>query len=117
MAEQIKKEFPAELNKFNWGAFFLTWIWGIGNKSYIALWALLAGIVSAIPVIGIAAIGFNIWLGIKGNEYAWQNKEWESIEQFNETQKKWTIAGGIVWAVFFVLGLLAGMMAGAAGIH
>lgn len=21
-----------ELKRFNWGAFFLTWIWGIGNK-------------------------------------------------------------------------------------
>ncbi|MCR5261273.1 MAG: hypothetical protein K6C94_05490 [Candidatus Gastranaerophilales bacterium] len=115
MAENIQKVLPEELKKFNWGAFFLTWIWGLGNKSYIALWALLSGIVSAIPVIGFAAIGFNIWLGLKGNEYAWHNKDWESVEQFNETQKKWVIAGAIVWVVLFVLGMLAGMMAGVAG--
>lgn len=117
MSENVTKEFPQELQKFNWGAFFLTWIWGIGNKSYIALWALLSCIVSAIPLIGVLAIGFNIWLGIKGNEYAWQNKNWESVEQFNNVQKKWVIAGGIVWAFFFILGILAGIMAGAAGLH
>ena len=30
---------PPELTGWNWGAFFLTWIWGIGNSTFIALLA------------------------------------------------------------------------------
>ena len=28
---------PPELKGWNWGAFLLNWIWGIGNSTYIAL--------------------------------------------------------------------------------
>jgi hypothetical protein len=28
---------PAEIDRWNWGAFLLNWIWGIGNDTYIAL--------------------------------------------------------------------------------
>jgi len=28
---------PAEIDRWNWGAFLLNWIWGIGNKTFIAL--------------------------------------------------------------------------------
>jgi len=24
-------DMPAEIRRWNWGAFFLTWIWGVGN--------------------------------------------------------------------------------------
>ena len=30
-------EIPRELDRWNWGAFFLNWIWGLGNSTYIAL--------------------------------------------------------------------------------
>ena len=36
--------------KFNLGAFLLTWLWGIGNKTYITLLIL---IVALIPRCGI----------------------------------------------------------------
>ena len=32
---------PAAAKKWNWGAFFMTWIWGLGNKTYIALLGLI----------------------------------------------------------------------------
>lgn len=77
--------------KFNWGAFLLNWIWGLGNRTYITLILFLLGF---IPFLGIVAIfGCQIWFGIKGNEWAWQNKRWNSIEHFHEVQKKWAIAG------------------------
>ncbi len=82
---------PEEIKKWNWGAFFLSWIWGIGNKTYIALLCL-------IPYVGFVMA---IVLGVKGNEWAWRNKQWESIEQFQRVQKKWAI-----WAVVFVLGVI-----------
>jgi hypothetical protein len=28
---------PPEIRRWNWGAFLLNWIWGIGNDTYIAL--------------------------------------------------------------------------------
>ena len=31
------KTIPAEIDRWNWGAFLLNWIWGIGNNTYIAL--------------------------------------------------------------------------------
>ena len=54
-------------------------------------------IAALIPFIGIiACLGLQIWFGIKGNEWAWQNKKFESVEQFHSNQKKWAIAGIIV---------------------
>jgi uncharacterized membrane protein YdfJ with MMPL/SSD domain len=28
-------------------------------------------------------------LGARGNEWAWQNKRWDSIEHFKKTQRTW----------------------------
>jgi hypothetical protein len=72
---------PPELQGWNWGAFLLTWIWGIGNKVWLALLALIP-----IPIAGLAVA---IVLGVKGNEWAWQSKKWDSIEQFRRTQRTW----------------------------
>ena len=83
--------------KFNWGAFLLSWIWGLGNKTYITLLIFLVGF---IPFIGIVLIfGMQIWFGIKGNTWAWQNKRFQSVEHFHENQKKWAIAGVIVGVI------------------
>ena len=91
-------------NRFNWGAFLLSWIWGIGNNSYIAF---LTFVLYFIPVIGcFLSFLFCIVLGIKGNELAWQNKKFESIEAFHTNQKKWAKAGLIVYAIIFVNVLL-----------
>ena len=103
-------ELPEEIaKKFNWGAFLLTWIWGLGNKAYITLTIFL---VSLIPFVNIiATLGMSIWFGIRGNEWAWQNKKFNSIEDFEKYQKKWTIAGVIVTAVIILLSLLLYLVA------
>ena len=85
----------------NWGAFLLTWIWGIGNNTWIALLAL-------IPVVNIV---MPFVLLFKGNEWAWKNKQWRDEEHFRSTQRKWTIAGLILLAiavVFVIISLAAG---------
>jgi hypothetical protein len=82
-------EIPAELDRWNWGAFFLNWIWGIGNSTFIALLAL-------IPVVNIVMI---IVLGARGSRWAWKNRTWRDAEQFRRTQRNWAIAGLIVWVV------------------
>jgi hypothetical protein len=80
---------PAAVKQWNWGAFLMSWIWGLGNKTYIALLCL-------IPVVNLVMIFI---LGAKGSQWAWQNKRWQSAEQFTRTQGLWTAFG---------LGLLAG---------
>lgn len=98
---------PDSIKKpFNWGAFYFAWIWGICNKSYLTLISLAAVLFSIIPFFGgIVALGLQIWFGIKGNEWAWQNKEWQSEEHFHEVQKKWAIATIIcsVLSIIFVI--------------
>jgi hypothetical protein len=74
---------PPEIRGWNWGAFFLNFIWAIGNRTWIGLLALA-------PYIGIVMA---IVLGIKGNEWAWKNKRWKSIDHFKRVQKRWSIWG------------------------
>jgi len=82
-------EIPAELDRWNWGAFFLNWIWGIGNSTFVALLAL-------IPVVNIIMI---IVLGARGSRWAWQNRAWRDAEQFRKVQRSWAIAGLAIWVV------------------
>lgn len=53
-----KNNVPEEIKKWNWGAFSLNILWGIGNKTYLPLLCL-------IPFFNL------VWIfvcGIKGNE-------------------------------------------------
>ena len=93
--------------KFNWGAFLLNWIWGLGNRTFITLVIFLVGVFGIIPGLGIiAGLGCNIWFGIKGNEWAWQNKTWDDVESFHATQEKWAIAGVILAILGIILTVL-----------
>jgi hypothetical protein len=74
---------PPEIKGWNWGAFFLSWIWGIGNSTYIALLMFVPFVNFVMPFV----------LGAKGNKWAWQNRTWRDVEHFKHTQRKWTIAG------------------------
>lgn len=107
-AQGPQVQVPAEIAKeFNWGAFLLSWIWGIGNNSFITLVIIPAAILNLIPFVGILVqIGLAVWFGKMGNTWAWQNKHFDSIEQFNDYQKKWAIAGLIVFGVTIVLSVL-----------
>lgn len=83
---------PVEIKGWNWGAFWLTWIWGISNRTYISFLAFVPVINFFIP----------FYLGSKGNELSWKNREWTDTEKFKEEQKIWTIAGW-TFAVIIVL--------------
>lgn len=82
-------EIPAELDRWNWGAFFLSWIWGVGNSTWIALLAL-------IPFVNIVMM---FVLGFRGSRWAWQNRAWRSADHFRRSQRGWGIAGLVVWIV------------------
>ncbi|MGA2670813.1 MAG: zinc-ribbon domain-containing protein [Dehalococcoidia bacterium] len=83
---------PEEVKGWSWGGFGLTWIWGVCNGVLISLLCL-------IPVFSFA---WAIVLGIKGNEWAWRNKKWDSIEHFKSTQRPWNIAGIVIFAISMV---------------
>lgn len=87
---------PAEINHWNWGAFLLNWIWGIGNNTFIAL-------LMFVPFVNFVMA---FVLGAKGSSWAWRNKRWESVEQFKTVQRKWAKWGVILFAAF-IIGFIA----------
>ena len=90
---------PEEVKGWSWGGFWLTWIWGIGNSVLLALLAFVPFVGWVMPFV----------LGIKGREWAWQAKHWDSVEQFNKTQKTWGMVGlilAIIGIVFTILWFL-----------
>ena len=95
---------PLEIKGWNWGAFFLSWIWGVGNSVWIALLCL-------IPFVNWVMV---FVLGAKGSEWAWAAKKWDSVEHFKRIQRNWALAGLIVflvglafWIVYFVFAFWA----------
>jgi hypothetical protein len=87
---------PPEVRGWNWGAFLLTWIWGIGNGTYIALLAFVPLVNLAMPFV----------LGAMGTSWAWRNKRWESIDQFKRVQRSWALWGlGVVGALVALMWL------------
>jgi hypothetical protein len=95
------KPIPPEIDRWNWGAFLLNWIWGIGNNTFIAL-------LSVIPLFGFVMM---FVLGAKGSRWAWRNGRWDSVEQFRRVQRRWAIAGAVVWiaAIVLFVGIFAGV--------
>lgn len=88
---------PEGVKGWSWGAFILSWIWAIGNSTWIGLLALL-------PYIGFFVA---IYLGIKGRELAWRNKRWDSLEHFNRVQRSWSKWGLILIVGAMLLGIIA----------
>lgn len=84
---------PEEIKGWNWGAFAFNWIWGIGNKTYLPLLAL-------IPIFDI------VWIficGAKGNEWAWKDGHYTDVESFKNTQATWNRAGLVMFIIQVVL--------------
>ncbi len=100
---------PPEIKKWNWGAFFLSWIWGLAHNTYIALLVF-------VPVIGLFV---PFILGFKGSEWAWRNREWQSVEAFQERQRKWAWAGFIftVTMLVFVIAITSAIFVSLANIE
>lgn len=67
-------------------------------------WLQFAGLLAG--VIGSSACRKHFGDG-QGRELAWQNKRWESVEHFNEVQRKWSL-----WGIGLIFGtLLLGVVA------
>ena len=94
--EGKEAEVPIEIQGWNWGAFLLSWIWGIGNNTYRAFWVFF-------PFVNFFMA---IALGLKGNEWAWRHRKWESVEHFKQVQRKWAKAGLIFVGVMFIFAFI-----------
>ncbi len=96
---QKTAKLPTELQGFNWGGLLLSWVWAIGNKSWL-------GLLGLIPIVGFFV---RFFLGFKGNEMAWRGRKWQSVEQFRATQKTWMAAGLciVLLSGFFILPVAA----------
>lgn len=87
---------PEEVKGWSWGAFMFNWLWAVFNGTWIGLLAL-------IPYVGFI---MSIALGVKGREWAWRNKRWDSIEHFQRVQRRWSL-----WSLLFVGIALLGIIA------
>lgn len=97
-------DMPDELDRWNWGAFLLNWIWGIGNNTFIALLTL-------VPVVGLV---MPFVLGAKGNRWAWRNGRWDNVEHFKRVQRAWAKWAVVVWigAIILFGGIFGGVFYG-----
>ena len=91
---------PDELRRWNWGAFLLNWIWGIGNNTFIALLCLVPGVGIVMAFV----------LGAKGNAWAWRNGRWDDVAHFRRVQRRWAMWGFII--AFAVVGLFGALFGG-----
>ena len=85
----VPAQLSAEFERWNWGAFGLSCIWGIGNRTPAA-WFVL------VPFAGW--FGMPFLLGLKGNEWAWRNGNWPDIETFRRTQQTWARRALLAWS-------------------
>ena len=92
---------PEGIKGWSWGAFFLNWIWAVSNKVWI-------GLLCLVPYVGVI-IAF--YLGFKGRELAWRKKRWNSIEDFNRVQKRWSFWGVTLVGGLALLGIVVAVLA------
>ena len=103
------------------------WIWGICNGVYWSMLSLVFSFLFFVSV-GIIAIAdsynshtllslilvgsilgkviINFTLGILGVKSAWNAKRYESVGEFERIQKRWNVAGLVVFVVMMVIGFL-----------
>ena len=108
----LQYQIEEELHKFNWGAFFLNFVWASFNGAWKEFWPsfvvmCILFLLSDIPLIGLLFGLLNIlmavYVGRHGNEWAWYGKKWESLDKFTSVQKVWAVASPfgfiILWSV------------------
>lgn len=130
---QSPTELPAtegSTKSFNWGAFWLTWIWGIGHGLWLCLLLIplafsaflttlyqftvsfvdifFGGNVSirlgwvVFGVVVIINLLISIWFGKKGNEWAWSRRGSRDSVTIQQREKVWTTVGWVFGALVIV---------------
>jgi len=97
---------PSILDTWNWGAFTLSWIWGVCNGIY---WPLCMIVCNFIPYFGVlCSLSICVYLGFKGNKMAWTNARQKEITaySFERTQATWNILGLILFIISVLLAVI-----------
>ncbi len=96
----ITSQMPYDFRKeFNWGAFFGTWLWGLYNKSFVPLLYLLVFVLPCEPW----RFAFLLYCGLKGNEWAYKNKKWDDVSEFNKSQENQAVFWIIIMPIICLL--------------
>lgn len=107
------------LARWTWGPFFLWlfWVWWNADQK-LKIAAAVIFVCEFIPFINflaaLAALGLAIYLGLKGNRIMAANRQFQSTEQFIVVQTAWAKWGVIVFIVGIAMGILGGVLFGAA---
>lgn len=109
---------------FNWGAFWLTWLWGIGHGIWISILLILLLVVTLLVQLGTAIVSLftsspnsesahtitwvvfggvliinllvSIWFGVKGSNWAWSRRGQRDEATFAQREKTWAVAGWVI---------------------
>ena len=103
------KDMPKELQDFNWGAFLLTFIWGIKFKAWITLLAIpLIWIQMPLGLNWVLLLILQFYCGFCGNKWAYQTEYWKKPADFRKTQIQWAVAAVLVHILvpFMLLSLI-----------
>jgi hypothetical protein len=89
---------------FNWGAFFLTWIWALGNKSFDVTTGILL-VLCFVPYASLpSAIALSLYSGFTGNRRAWAKRpDGREEAHFLKVQRRWAFVGATQFALIIVL--------------
>ena len=96
---------PAPYNiqkEYNWGAFLFNWLWGIRYRKWVLLLAL---VFLFIPYGYVVSFVISIIAGFKGNQWAWEEVQYENEEDFHSAQKQWVKLWGICAGVFALISI------------
>lgn len=95
------EDLPAEVRGgWNWGGCTLGCLWAFAMN--LPFWGILALLSS---LCGPLALAVSVVLGLKGNEWAWKNRRWQSVEHFRKVQRIWATVG--ISLTIVALGLYA----------
>lgn len=95
-------EISRYLDKWNMAAFLGSWFWGLFNKIY---WPVLALLVIWVPFLGLFCwIYLSVFLGIKGSRMAWKKSKSKKFDSFKKKQTilMWIGVGFFIFQ-FFVM--------------
>lgn len=97
--EYSQSEIDTQLEKWNWGAFFCSWLWGAFNG---VLWPLFIIAISGIPYLGqITELCLCVYMGMNGSKMAWRSGKHKSFESFMKSQRTWAIIG-VFWFALII---------------
>lgn len=95
-------EMEKTIEKWNWGAFFCSWIWALCHKMY---WPVLIVAVGMIPYVGqVCCLVLSVYLGLNGSKIAWRcGKYNDDFDAYRRAQHNWAIGGIILFVLSVVV--------------